>query len=657
MVSIADILISDTPGKRVLLMGNEAIARGAIEAGVKVAASYPGTPASEILENLAGVARKLGFHAEWSTNEKVAFEVAAGAAITGVRSITSMKNAGLNWCMDMFMTLVYSGVRGGFVIVVGDDPDAHYSSNEQDTRFAAFYGEIPCLEPSNAQEAKDMTRYAFELSEKLELPVFVRSVTRICHASGDVELGKIQRVDRKPVFDKNWKMPWRWDVYGPGTANAVEKHRWLHGQMKKIKEIVETLPWNNLELSGKPTHGIIASGIGASYARDAVRMLGLEGEVAFLSIGTPTPIPARLVERLLKSVKKVLVVEEGEPVVETQVKVLAKDVAPNLEILGRLTETMPLVGEINTDIAAQGIAELVGKKMSPDVEREKIRDEVRKLVAPRSSTLCAGCPHFGSYWALKLALRKSGGKVPIVNGDIGCYEQGGYGLAGKEYKPSLSDESVRYSPDAPYEMIDTNYIMGGGIGLMEGQYQAGYKDGALVSVAGDSTFLHACLPAVVNAVYNKTKGLFFVLDNSWTAMTGHQPNPVTGVTAMGEEAKVISLEDVAKACGVEFIKVTDPYDLKGTEESLVEALKSDKFAVVISRGVCTLQAQRLKKWVPKRMAFDKGKCTGCKLCVALGCSAVTFNAEEKKAGIDSILCSGCGLCAQVCPVKAIMVEE
>ena len=277
-------------------------------------------------------------------------------------------------------------------------------------------------------------------------------------------------------------------------------------------------------------------------------------------------------------------------------------------------------------------------------------------MAPRSSTLCAGCPHLGSYWALKLALRKFGGKVPIVNGDIGCYEQGGYGLAGKEYKPSFSDESVRYSLDAPYEIIDTNYIMGGGIGLMQGQHQAGYTDGALVSVAGDSTFLHACVPAVINAVYNKAKGLFFVLDNSWTAMTGHQPNPVTGVTAMGEEAKVICLEDVAKACGVEFVRVTDSFDLKGTEQLLGEALKSDKFTVVISRGVCTLQAQRLKKWTAKRVVLDKDACTGCKLCVALGCSAITFSAEEKKADIDSILCAGCGLCAQVCPVKAIRVE-
>ncbi|MEM3514713.1 MAG: hypothetical protein QW495_05255, partial [Candidatus Hadarchaeum sp.] len=377
----SEIIIEDSPGKRVLLMGNEAIARGAIEAGVGLAASYPGTPSSEILETLAEAAPKLGFHVEWSTNEKVAFEVAAGAAITGVRSMTSMKNAGLNWVMDMFMTLVYGGVRGGFLIVVADDPDAHYSSNEQDTRFAAFYGEIPCLEPADAQEAKDMARYAFELSEQLELPVFLRSVTRISHASGDVELGKIEKRDRKPVFDKHWKMAWRWNVYGP--PSAVKKHEWLHSRMPKIKEIVEQLPWNRLELKDGQNFGVIASGIGASYASDAIKLLGLEGKVAFLKIGTPTPLPEKLVARLLKAVDTVLVVEEGEPLVELSVKALAKDTNPRVKILGKLTGEMPQVGEINIDVVASAVSKILGREIPVDPQIEKTREEVRKLVVPR----------------------------------------------------------------------------------------------------------------------------------------------------------------------------------------------------------------------------------------------------------------------------------
>ncbi len=653
MGKLTDFITQDAPGKRVLLMGNQAIARGAIEAGVQVAASYPGTPASEILETLADAAQKLGFHAEWSTNEKVAFEVAAGAAITGVRAITSMKNAGLNWVMDMFMTLVYGGVRGGFVIAVADDPDAHYSSNEQDTRFAAFYGEIPCLEPSNAQEAKDMCKYAFELSEQLELPVFLRSVTRISHASGDVELGPIKAPERRPVFDKHWRMAWRWNVYGP--PGPVEKHRWLHSKQAEIEQAVEKLPWNELKLVEGAELGIIASGIAASFAKDALRLLGVEDKVAFLKLAAPVPVAKQLTSKLLKSVKRVLVVEEGEPVIELQVKALAKDVAPGVELLGRFTGHVPRVGELNPDIAKQSIAKALGMELEKDEEREKIKEEIQKLVAPRSSTLCAGCPHLGTYWALKQALKRVGGKVPIVNGDIGCYEQGGYGIAGKRYEPSDSSESKAYPIQAPYETLDTNYIMGGGIGLMQGQHHAGYKDGALVAVAGDSTYFHACLPAIVNAVYNKAKGVFVVMDNHWTAMTGHQPDPCTGVTATGEEAAKLSIEGIAQAIGVEFVEVTDPYDLKATQQTIERAIQSGKFAIVVSRRVCTLQALRLKQYKPraKQTRVNEEKCTGCMLCVSFGCPATTFDTERKKAGIDPILCVNCGMCKQVCPFGAI----
>jgi len=652
-LGIAEMIIEDAPGKRVLLMGNEAIARGAIEAGVGVTASYPGTPASEIMETLALAAPKLGFHAEWSTNEKVAFEVAAGAAITGIRALTAMKNAGLNWVMDMFMTLVYGGVRGGFVIAVADDPDAHYSSNEQDTRFAAFYGEIPCLEPADQQEAKDMTRYAFELSEKLELPVMIRSATRLSHASGDVELGKLQKLDRRPVFDKHWKLPYRWNVYGP--PGPVEKHRWLHSRIPIAKKAVGKLPWNKLDLKGRPKLGIIASGLGASYARDAVRRLGLEGKIAFLKIGTPTPLPERLVGRLLKAVKTAFIVEEGDPLVEFQVKALAKDINPKVKIVGKLTGALPPVGEINTDIVINALAKLAGVRVRRDEARELARAEVSKFVAPRSSTLCAGCQHLGSYWALKQALRKLGGRVPIVNGDIGCYEQGGYGIFAKAIKPSFSTESVRYLIESPYETLDTNYIMGGGVGLMQGEFHAGYKDGAIVAVAGDSTFFHACIPTVINAVYNKAKGVFLVMDNSWTAMTGHQPDPGTGVTATGETAKILCIEDIARACGVEFVKVVDPFDLKATQAALEEALKHEGFAVVIARRVCTLQAQRQKKFVGKRIVVRPEKCTSCKLCVSFGCPAITF--KDKKGGIDPILCNGCGMCVQVCPTGALSIGE
>jgi indolepyruvate ferredoxin oxidoreductase alpha subunit len=645
-------IAEDSPGKRVLLMGNEAIARGALEAGVDVAASYPGTPASEIMETLAQVAPKLGFHAEWSTNEKVAFEVAAGASLTGVRALTSMKNAGLNWVMDMFMTLVYSGVRGGFVIAVADDPDAHYSSNEQDTRIAAAYAEIPCLEPADQQEAKDMTSYAFELSERLELPVFVRSVTRISHASGDVKLGKLGRRERKPVFDRHYKLPYRWNVYGP--PGPVEKHRWLKSRQPKVKREIEKVPWNELKVPKRAKVGVIAPGLASGYAREAVRKLRLDGKVAFLKVGTPTPLPERKVISLLRAVKTILVVEEGEPLVEHKIKALAKEVNPKIKLEGKLTEALDPVGEINTDLVAKALSKVAGVKLKKTPARERAREKAKKLVTPRSSTLCAGCPHLGSYWALKRALQKLGKKVPIVNGDIGCYEQGGYGIVGKGVKAGATKESVRYLIESPYETLDTNYIMGGGIGLLEGQFQAGYEDGPLVAVAGDSTFFHACIPAIINAVYNKAKGVFLVLDNRWTAMTGHQPDPCTGLTATGEEAKQLSIEDIAKACGVEFVRTTDPFDLAGATRVLEEALRHDGFSIVIASRVCTLQALREKKFERKSMKVNPEKCISCGQCVSFGCPAITY--KDKKGGIDPVICIDCGMCAEVCPTGAISVE-
>jgi indolepyruvate ferredoxin oxidoreductase alpha subunit len=657
---VKHVIGEDSPGKKVILMGNEAVARGAIEGGVHVVSGYPGTPSSETIETLSLVAPELGFYVEWSTNEKVAFEVAAGAAITGMRSLVTMKNAGLNWCADMFMTLVYGGVRGGFVIFVADDPGAHYSSNEQDTRFMAMYGEIPCLEPSDQQEAKDMAKAAFEISERLELPVQLRSVTRISHASGDVTFGEISKISRKAVFDKHWKIPFRWNVYGP--PSPIAKHKWLHSRIPLMKKLVEELPFNKLKLKEKAKLGVIASGVASAYAMDAIHRLGIEDKVSFLKIGTPHPLPEKKVLKLLNSVGRVAIIEEGDPLVELLVKSIAKDNELKVKIFGKSTnQILPPYDELSPDMVTEALAKVLGIKYQEiPKSRRAIKDKIKTIITPRSSTLCPGCPHLGSYWCLKLALRMAGGKVWIVNGDIGCYEQGGYGIAAKKIEPSFSEESVRYDIEAPYEILDTNYIMGGGIGLAQGQFKAGYKDGAIVAVAGDSTFYHACIPALINMVYNNSKVKFIVLDNSWTCMTGFQPNPATGITATGEPTRIIKIEDIARACGVEFVKVTDPYDLKMTRDTIVEALKYDGPALVISRRLCALQAERERqkagiKAIPYTVKTDT--CTGCKLCVQLGCPAITFDAEKKKAGIDKLLCIGCGMCAQLCPFKAIVKEE
>ena len=643
-------------------MGNEAIARGAVEAGVQVAASYPGTPASEIMETLAEVAKERGFHAEWSTNEKVAFEVAGGAAIVGCRSFCSMKNAGLNWCMDMLCTITYGGVRGGFVVAVADDPGARTSSNEQDTRFAAISAEIPCLEPSDQQEAKEMTRQAFDLSEKLELPVMVRSVARISHSLGDVTFGEIKKDLPKPVFDKHWKLPFRWNVYGPPSTHS--KHEWLRSRWPLVKEAVEDSEFNRLEWKGERKYGVVASGIAYAYAEEALRTLGWKDKVSLLKVGICYPIPEKKTTKLLEGVKKVLVLEEGEPLVETQVKALAKDVAPQVEVYGKTREAIvPPLPEFTPEIVTGAVAQFLGvewEAVSP--ERARIKEEISNLIAPRSSTFCAGCPHIGTWWAIKTALRnqKVAGKVPVINGDIGCYELAGYGLFAKDLKPSFSEESVRYRTDNPYELIDTNYIMGGGIGLSQGMWHANYKDGAILAVAGDSTFFHACLPALINAVWNKAHVTFVVMDNSWTAMTGHQPHPGTGETAVGERAKALKIEDICRVCGVDYVKVVDPYNIKETIAAVTEALQQPSISVVVTRRLCAqqwLRDMRKRKVKPELYAVDPEKCVGCKFCVEIGCPAVTFDPKTKKAGIDPILCIGCGMCQQVCNVGAILKVE
>lgn len=647
----------DAPGKRALLMGNHAVARGAIEAGVQLVVGYPGTPSSEVIEALSQA--DIDAHVQWSTNEKVAFDVAVGGAIVGARSMATMKNAGLNWIMDMLMTVVYGGVRGGLVVYVADDPGAHYSSNEQDTRMVALYAKIPCLEPSNQQEAKDLTKMAFDLSEELELPVMVRSVTRISHSSGDVVFGEIRKERNKLAFDRHWKMPYRWNVYGP--PGPVAKHKWLYEQLPKAKEAISKIgePYNFLKLSDSE-FGVIACGIAYGYVMEAIERLGVE--VNLLKLSTPFPLPEEKIKKLIESCKKILVVEENEPVVELQLRDLAQRMHADVEIYGRYENALiEPYDELSHNRVTAAIAKLTGVGFEP---MKPAGESLKPLIAPRSSMLCAGCPHLGMYWALKLALARKGGKVPIVNGDIGCYEQGGYGIVAKKVEPSFSTESRRYVIEAPYEMLDTNYIMGGGFGLAMGEFHAGYPDGKIVGLAGDSTFFHADLPALANAVVNKSKVLFLVLDNRWTAMTGHQPSPTTGVTARGQPTSQLDIEQIARAMGVKFIRRADPWNLKEMQRVIEEALEylespeADGPALVISDRVCTLQALRRKEYRPTgTYTVIEDKCTGCKLCVQLGCPANAFDVDKKKAFIDQVLCVNCGMCAEVCPAGAIVPRE
>ncbi len=626
---------SDAPGERLFVLGNEAIARGAIEAGVQVAAAYPGTPSSEILETLAGVAKELDIYVEWSVNEKVAFEVALAASICGVRAMASMKHVGVNVAHDALMTASYIGAKGGLVLLSADDPWAWSSQNEQDNRYIALQGYIPVLEPSSVQEAKDMMADAFRLSEQFRQLFMLRSVTRIGHARSDIVLGKIPREKRKGKFVKNRD----WLVYTPREAR-INKPLMLE-RFEAIKKAANTLPYNQLKLAGGARLGIIACGLSYSYTLEAVNWLGIEDKLSILKIGTPHPLPEELVIKLLKSVKGVLVVEEVDPFVELQVKAIAGEHNIAVRIHGK--DLLPRVGELSTRKVTEAIAHLTKAKTPLDFAKlDKLEEETAPLLPSRPPALCPGCPHRASHYTIKLASRKVArdlGKEiePVYPGDIGCYCLG---------------------VNPPLETVDTTICMGGGFGIANGL--AHVIEAPIVTHLGDSTFFHAGIPPLVNAVYNKANITMVIMDNSATAMTGFQPHPGTGHTAMGEKTVQLKPEDVARACGVEFVEVIDPFKLKEAAEVIEKAIRFPGPAVVVSRSLCTIIDQREKRQRKEKVipySVDQDKCSSkCNACIELlGCPAIIK--EGGKTIIDGSLCTGCSLCAQVCPYKAIIKES
>jgi len=625
---------SDAPGQQLFVLGNEAIARGAIEAGVQVAAAYPGTPSSEITETLAGVAKELDMYVEWSTNEKVAFEIALAASICGVRAMASMKHVGVNVAHDPLMTASYIGAKGGLVLLSADDPWAWSSQNEQDNRHIAEQGFIPVLEPSSVQEAKDMMADAFKLSEQFRQLFMLRSVTRIGHARGDITLGEISRERRKGQFIKNRT----WLNYTPREAR-INKPLMLE-RFEKIKKAVNTLPYTQLKLASGARLGIIACGLSYSYALEAVNWLGIEDKVSILKIGTPHPLPEELVKELLNSVGEVLVIEELDPFVELHVKAIAGEHNIPVKIHGK--DLLPRIGELSTRKVTEAIAQLTKTKTPVDFTAiDKLEQETAPLLPWRPPALCPGCPHRASHYAIRLASRKVARELgkdiePVYPGDIGCYALG-------------------YNP--PQEASDTIICMGGSFGIANGLTHV--IDAPIVAHLGDSTFFHAGIPPLVNAVYNKANITMVILDNSATSMTGFQPHPGTGYTAMGDETVMLKPEDIARACGVKFVEVVDPFNLKEAAETIEKAIRFEGPAVVVSRRLCAIIEQRDKKKhkeaiVPYRV--DPEKCNDkCNACIdLLGCPALIK--EGTKTVIDDSLCTGCGICAQVCPHKAIVLE-
>jgi indolepyruvate ferredoxin oxidoreductase alpha subunit len=621
---VKDALL-EREGVRILMLGNVAIARGAIEAGVQLATGYPGTPSSEIVESLSLVGKELGIYVEWSTNEKVAYEEAFAASLAGIRGLTVCKHLGVNWLADALLVSAYTGVNGGLVLVVADDPQPYSSQTAQDTRYYAKLAKIPCIEPSNVQESKDIIRYAFEISEKIQLPIMVRVTPRICHTWALVRLGRVSNISRTARFDRD---PKRYVMIASATR---ERHRWLNQQFARAMLEAEESPFNSLDGVHADT-GIIASGMSYSYVVDALDRLEMREKVSLLKLSSTVPIPENLIARFTRSIDRVLIVEEGEPIVERDVEAIAHESGAHVTILGKKSGHIPREGELTPDLVAQGVSRLLNLP-DPGSTALEAFDNARRVLITRTPYLCAGCPHRASYYAIKHALRSLNRKG-IVVGDRGCYNQGVH---------------------PPLNALDTCICMGASISMAVG-FDKSKVDERAIAVLGDSTFFHAGIPALINAVWNKAGISVIVLDNGSTAMTGHQPNPSSGLTADGTPSKIIRPEDIARACGVDSISVVDPYNLSATISAVRDSLEARDPSLVVCRHPCTIQELRdlRAKGIPIRPStVDYERCTGCKICISqLGCPAMSM--EEGKVAIDRTQCVGCGVCTQVCPNRAIV---
>jgi len=609
-----DRVLDSTPGTKVLLLGNEAIARGALEAGVAVATTYPGTPASEIGDALARVAKDAGIYFEYSTNEMVATEFAIGAATSGVRAIVSMKHVGLNVAADALITFAYTGTRGGFVLVTADDPSCHSSQNEQDNRYYALLGGIPLLEPSSPQECYEMTKEAFALSEKLQLPVIVRTTTRVSHVRGPVTVGEIVPGPKKMEFVKD---PKRF-VTVPAVARA--RHLVLLESLREAERLANESSLNRLEKSGLSAKlGIITASAAYNYAADAARDVKLP--VNILKLGFSHPLPTELVTRFLRLHETVVVIEELEPILETSVRAVAQHEGVTCRILGKADGLFPRAHEFDQSIVSAGLEKAAGlKRSTPSPPSEP------QNLPMRPPVLCAGCPHSATYFAVNKATNRKA----IFASDIGCYTLG-------------------VSP--PYSAADLLVCMGSSVGTAGGL--AKVNDQPVVAFIGDSTFFHAGIPGLINAVHHGHKFLLMILDNRTTAMTGHQPHPGSPAGPACCNITAVSIEDVVKGCGVKWLKVVDPYDVKLTTETVREALKQEGVSVVIARRECALIAKRDSEGaIARKQVIDQEACEKCGTCVEkFQCPAISSRDEVQS--IDEALCSGCEVCAQVCPYKAI----
>lgn len=584
-------------------MGNEAIALGAVKAGVNFVCGYPGTPSTEVLETIAK--KNTGdIFVEWSINEKAAMEAAAGASYAGARVLMTCKQVGLNVAADPLMSLSYIGTNGGMVILVADDPGPISSQNEQDTRHFGKFSNLPVLDPSSPEEAFEMVQYAFELSEKMKLPVFLRPTTRICHACASIEVNEDKYIHTADGFKKDPK----WVIF---PALAYKNHVMLEQKQNEMSELFSTLSYNSV--TGEGEIGIAAGGVTYSYVKEAIKNFGINAKV--LKVGTPYPFPEKLALNFLEGLKKVIVLEELDAVIEDSLIYLCGKKHINCNIFGKNTLSVPNAGEFSVEIAEKSLAEFFEINYKKDIPNADIPLPFRPPV------LCAGCPHRASFYACKIALK---GQKAVYSGDIGCYTLGNA---------------------KPLDMVDTCLCMGAGITIAQGLHEI-ENDTKNLAFIGDSTFFASGITGIINAVYNNHDITVIILDNSTTAMTGHQPHPGTGMNLMKSPTECVNIEAVLKGCGVKFIRTEDPLDLESSVKAVKEATEFNGVSAVIFKSPCIALFKPVKKYQ------INDKCIKCKKCIReVGCPAIST--DSNKVTIDSTLCTGCGLCSQICPCEAI----
>ncbi len=615
-----------------ILLGNVAIARGLIEAGCHVVTSYPGTPSSEIVPAVIDFKRELGLntYVEWSANEKVAFDNALAASMSGKRAAVAMKQVGLNVASDSLMSSAYTGVIGGFVIISCDDPGPHSSQTEQDSRFFAMFAKVPAYDPSTPQEAKEMVKEAFELSETFQIPVLLRPTIRVSHGKQSVKFAPVQILERSAIFKKD---PERWAAT---PRYRLMLHKRLNENLQKIKERFEKdTKWNyEIGTSSNISLGLITCSVSFATLLDILEEQNLKDSINILKIGTPFPLPLNRVADFIERHEKVLVIEETDSVIESQINDKRK-------VMGRLTGHIPLQGELDPDVIYDILRNVLKKlgiarlKKSKDPKLEKLVEDLELSV--RRPTLCAGCPERAAFFAIKRALPKA-----IYASDIGCYTLG-----------------------LNLKAVDTVLDMGAGITLASGFYQAynqDKKDIPIVATMGDSTFYHSGTASLLNAVYNNARFILVILDNEITAMTGMQPTPGLGITADGSRGRKIPLEELIKGCGVKWIRTIDPYEIKDLIKLLKEARKYTQrhdggIAVIIARHPCLIPyPEGIKERIVEVEITDD--CNACMYCIDFfECPALYLNKEKDIVEIDRTFCIDCGVCIAVCPRKAIVPAE